>query len=487
MSKDQIIALKEAKITDLDNENQQLKLELHKLRKLIFNAKTERFIPSAEDPEQLNLFGDLGSSLDAPPASKEIITYERKKKTQNHPGRHPLPEHLPVKEVILEPQCDTEGMIKIGEEITETLDYTPASLVKIKTIRPKYILPNEGGIAIAELPSRALPKSIAESSLLSHIMVKKFVDHMPFYRQIQGFKRDYDWQLSDSTLNDWFAACCTLLEPLYNRMKEKILTSGYIQVDESPIKVQDSKKKGKTHQGYQWVYHSPEQKLIIFHYRKGRGMQGPKEFLNNYNGWLQSDGYRVYDKINKENPQIYLAGCLAHVRRYYTEALDSDRKRSETALVIIKKIYMHERQCKGDTSKERKAYRTKHIKPLLKTLKAWIDKESLIVIPKSPIGKAMRYTLNQWDKIMIILTNGKIELDNNLIENKIRPLALGRKNYLFAGSHKAAQRIAMMYSFFATCKATDTNPYIWLKNTLDIIGDTKLSQLDKLIPIKEVL
>jgi transposase len=480
VSKDQIIALKDEKIATL-------KHRIVVLEKLIFNAKTERFIPSTEDPEQLNLFGGLESSLDDPSQSKEIITYERKKKTRLHPGRHPLPEHLPVKEFVIEPECDTEGMVKIGEEITETLDYTPASLVKIKTIRPKYIRPNEGGILIAELPSRALPKSIAESSLLSHIMVKKFVDHMPFYRQIQGFKRDYDWQLSDSTLNDWFAACCTLLDPLYNRMKEKILTSGYIQVDESPIKVQDSEKKGKTHQGYQWVYHSPEQKLIIFHYRKGRGMQGPKEFLNNYNGWLQSDGYRVYDKINKSNPQIHLAGCLAHVRRYYTEALDSDRKRSETVLVIIKKIYMHERECTDYTAKQRKAYRIKHMKPLLETLKTWIDKESLIVIPKSPIGKAMRYTLNQWDKIMIILINGKIELDNNLIENKIRPLALGRKNYLFAGSHKAAQRIAMMYSFFATCKATDTNPYKWLKNTLDKIGDTKLSQLDELIPRKDIL
>ncbi|MBK8633689.1 MAG: IS66 family transposase [Saprospiraceae bacterium] len=154
--------------------------------------------------------------------------------------------------------------------------------------------------------------------MLSHLIVSKFIDHLPFYRQIQIFKREFDWNVSASTINDWFVACCTLIEPLYEELKRQVLSSGYLQVDESPIKVLDSDKPGSTHQGYQWVYHSPERRLVLFDYRKGRGMHGPKEVLENYNGWLQCDGYGVYDKIATLEG-IQIAGCLAHARRYYHE------------------------------------------------------------------------------------------------------------------------------------------------------------------------
>ena len=324
-----------------------------------------------------------------------------------------------------------------------------------------------------------MPKSIAESSLLTHIFVSKFVNHLPFYRQRQIFKRDYEWKISSSTINDWFIQTCTLLEPLYNRLQEKILSSGYIQADESPIKVQDKEKKGKTHQGYQWVYHAPVQKLILFNYRKGRGMQGPKEILSNYQGILQCDGYTVYDKIGKAKG-ITLAGCLVHVRRYFINALESEKTKAEYALDLFSKMYAAEQIAKE--SVDRKVYRENHIKPLLLELRKWIDEQSIHVLPKSLLGKAMSYTIKQWDKLVNIFEDGIIELDNNLIENKIRPLALGRKNYLFAGSHAAGQRIAMMYSFFASCAANDINPSIWLKHVLDNIAETSIKNLDQLLP-----
>ena len=348
-----------------------------------------------------------------------------------------------------------------------------------RIIRPKYAAKDGQGILIGKVPRRPLPKAIAESSLLTHIFVSKFVNHLPFYRQRQIFKRDYKWLISSSTINDWFIQTCTLLEPLYNRLQELILNSGYIQADESPIKVLDKDKKGKTHQGYQWVYHAPEQKLILFNYRKGRGMQGPKEILSGYQGILQCDGYTVYDKIGKAEA-IILAGCLVHVRRYFVNALDSDKTKAEYALDSFAKMYAAEKIAKQ--SNNRKAYRDKHIKPLLLELKKWIDKQSIHVLPKSPLGKAMSYTVKQWDKLINIFEHGIIELDNNLIENKIRPLALGRKNYLFAGSHAAGQRIAMMYSFFASCAANDINPSIWMKNVLDNIAETSIQKLDQLLP-----
>ena len=464
-----IIEEKEAKIKDLEQENAMLK-------KLIFGSRSERHKSTPVASNQLNMFVDLEEAeQEAEEPTTQVKGYTKKK---SHPGRQALPDHLPVEEVVIEPEEDTSGMEKIGAHVTEVLDYTPALLIRRRYIRPKYARP-EGGILIADMPDRPLPKSIAEAGLLTHIAVSKFVDHQPFYRQIEGFKRDHQIKIPSSTLNDWFAATCTLLEPLYNKLKEKLLDTDYLQADESPIKVLDKTKSGTTHQGYQWVYHDPLQKLILFDYRKGRGMHGPKEMLKDYSGVLQCDGYTVYDKIAKKG-NIKIAGCLAHVRRKYVEAKDSDAKRATKALDIFTAIYTHEKKAKA--SEDRLGYRKAHMLPLMESLREWIDEQSIEVLPKSPIGKAMTYTINQWEKLMLIFTKEDIELDNNLIENKIRPLALGRKNYLFAGSHKGAERIALMYSLFATCKANDVNPADWMNETLRKIGSTSMKDLEQLLP-----
>ena len=410
-----------------------LELQLQQLYKLINGFKSESFTAQTV-VDQLSLFsGDILQASEETP--QETITYSRDKK--KHQGRNALPEHLPVREVIIEPEQDTTGLKKIGEEISETLEYTPASLVKRRTIRPKYAIPDNDGVIIADLPSRPIDKAIVEACLLAHILVGKYIDHLPFYRQIQIFKRDFRWEPAQSTMSDWMASCCKLLEPLYNTLKQKILESDYIQGDESPIKVLDSDKKGSTHQGYQWVYHDPIQKLVLFNYRKGRGQNGPKELLAGYKGYLQCDGYTVYDKIGKD-PNITLAGCLVHARRKFHDALDSDKKRSTKILAIFKKMYLEERSIKEeslDNFDKRKLLRDKKIKPLLEQIKQWVTAEQFNLLPKSPIGKAMTYFINQYPKLEVIFKDGRIELDNNLIENAIRPMAIGRKNYLFCGSH----------------------------------------------------
>jgi len=477
--KEEIIVSKEAEIVSKEAENTVLKTEIAYLKKMLYGSKTERY-KSEVDSNQLNLFGNDEQAEDAQQGEvKETISYERKKK--KHPGRNPLPDHLPVEEIILEPEEDVTGLKKIGEEITETLKYTPASLVKVRLIRPKYKKADQDGIIIAAMPLRPINKSIAEASLLTHVIIAKFIDHLPFYRQIQRFKRDFDWTLSSSTLNDWFIACCTLLKPIYNQMVEQIRASNYIQVDESPIKVLESEKKKQIHQGYQWVYHDPIEKTIVFQYRKGRGMQGPKEFLANYTGYLQCDGYSVYDKIGLRD-DIHLVGCLAHARRYFHEALDNDKKRAEHGLSIIQQIYNLERSWKTEDAKAVYGKRQNLIVPLFESLKEWCEQQALVILPKSKIGKAVRYWLNQYHKLIATTKDGKLELDNNLIENKIRPLALGRKNYLFAGSHDSGQRIAMMYSFFATCKAKNVNPTDWLHNSLVTLANPNFSDFKILIP-----
>ena len=462
---------------ELYTEYERVKSENEYLRKMIFGAQTERHATDV-DSSQLNLFGSEDEQTE-PVQETESISYERKKK--KHAGRNKLPENLPVEEITIEPQEDTTDLKKIGEEVTESLKYTPASLVLVRTIRPKYAKKDQEGILVAPMPNRPIHKCIAESSLLGHIMINKFVDHQPFYRQIQGFKRDYDWELSSSTVNDWFIACCTLMEPIYDEMVARIKQSDYIQVDESPIKVLESEKVKQTHQGYQWVYHSPADQTIVFNYRKGRGMQGPKEFLQDYEGYLQCDGYSVYDKLGKR-PGIQLVGCLVHARRYFHQALDNDPTKANYALGIFKKIYDQSREWRQLDIEAITQKRQAYLFPLLKDLKGWCEEQGIITPPKSPIGKAMRYYIKQYEKLIQVVNDGKLELDNNLIENKIRPLALGRKNYLFAGSHKSGQRIAMMYFFFATCKVKNVNPKVWFENTLDMLANPDFKDYSSLLP-----
>jgi len=465
---------------ELRQENALLRQEIVQLKKMIFGQRRERFI-AEENANQLSLFESSSTVVDTAAEEKQHIEYDRKTQ-KKHNGRNELPEHLPVEIVIIEPEEDTSGMTRIGEEITETLEYTPASLVKKRTIRPKYAKRNGDGVVIGKLPSRPFPKFIAEVSLLTHIIISKFIDHLPFYRQILRFKRDFQWEVSDSTINEWFVAVCTLLHPLYEVLRRKVISSHYLQVDESPIKVLDQDKEKGIHQGYQWVYYSPELKLVYFNYRKGRGQHGPKAILAGYNGILQTDGWQVYDKFGAV-PGITLVGCLAHARRYFHKALETNKSKCEEVLAIIQRIYAQERQGHELPSEVRKVFRDRDIRPLFDELRQWIDAELKTDIgAKSDYAQAITYINKQWPKLIGLLDHGQAELDNNLIENKIRPLALGRKNYLFAGSHAAAERIAMMYSFFGSCKAQDINPYEWLKKTLERIPDTKLSDLEKLLP-----
>jgi len=482
----------------------QLKFELQQLKRALFGRKSERFIPEDQNPEQLNLFTGQAADDKLPEqqaeAVTETITYERNKPVAKpHPGRAPIPEHFPIEEVIIEPTEDVEGLTKIGEERTEWVEYTPASLIKKVIIRPKYARPEAYGdtkILIGTLPSRPIEKSIASASLLAYIIIAKFVDHLPFYRQIQRFKRDYEWTIHKSTINSWFVACCTLFKPLYQELVKQTLKIDYLQADESKIKVlttiakdkngdasnKDKDKNSKQRLGWMWVIHDPVKGLVVFNYEDSRSANAANELLGDFKeGYLQVDGYDSYAGI-AARAGVRRIGCMAHVRRKFFDAKFNDPKRAAYAMDVFKAIYRHERQAKDLSPDERKAYRLEHTAPIYQRFKEWMDNEGLLVTPKSPIGKAFTYAQNQWTNLCNIFFDGRILIDNNLIENKIRPLALGRKNYLFAGSHQAAQRIAMMYSFIATCKAHDVNPYLWFKNTLAKLPDTKRSQLKTLLP-----
>jgi hypothetical protein len=313
-------------------------------------------------------------------------------------------------------------------------------------------------------------------------MVDKYVDHLPIYRQVQRFARE-NVRIPANTINGWQDSISGLLMPLFEKQKQLVLGQGYLQVDETPIRVLDKDVKGKCHQGYYWVYNSPIQNAVLYDYRKGRGREGPKEMLNGFRGYLQSDGYNVYDWFGKKK-EITLVNCWAHARRYFEKTQDYNREASEHVLTEIQKLYRIERFSRNlnHSPDERKAIRLEHALPILNSLGKWMAEEFKHTLPKSPMGEALQYTIPRWDNLLAYLYDGYLEIDNNLVENAIRPNALGRKNYLFAGSHRAAQRAAMFYSFFGTCKRNNINPFEWLRDVLERIPTHKANKLDELLP-----
>jgi transposase len=458
-----------------------LKQELAQLKRMIFGSKSERHIGG--DPSQLSLGLDV-EAVTSPEKETEQITYTRNKSDDKKGSaiRLVLPSHLHREEHIIEPEEDITGGRKIGEVVTEVLEYTPGKFYVERYVRPKYVLPKEDKIVIGELPSFPIPRGNAGAGLLAHLLISKFVDHLPFYRQVQQFKRQ-DIDIAESTISGWFTASCRLLEPLYERLVKRVRGSSYLMADETPIPVQTKDKPGSTHKGYHWVYYSPLDKLVCFDYRKGRGRDGPEEFLESFRGMLQTDGYVAYDIYDKKDG-ITLFGCMAHARRKFEKAKDNDLKRAEYALERIQKLYMGEREARenGLSFEQRKELRVEQSLPVLQELEKWMKEQLPDILPKSSIGQAITYTLGLWNRLTRYIENGEVEIDNNLIENSIRPVALGRKNYLFAGSHEAAQQAAMIYSFLGTCKINNVEPLGWLKDVLQRIQDHSIQKLDELLP-----
>ena len=468
----------------LHEKNESLQSELNRLKKLIFGSKSERFVPEV-DPQQTSL--DFGGTPETPkeePAT-ETITYEREKNSgKQKPTRQPIPAHLERIIHEIQPEEDVTGLVKIGEEVTEELEYTPGKLFVNRYVRSKYVKPEGEGtkVLIGKLPERPLPKCIAGPHLLAALIVAKFIDHLPLYRQSQMFKRQ-GMDIPDATICGWVNAVGRLLKALYEAHKKKVLLSIYLMADETPIGVLESDNPGSLHRGFHWAYYDPVNKLVLFDYRPGRGKEGPKEILKNFKGHLQTDGYAVYDEYGSK-AGITLMHCWAHARRKFTEAQDSDRARANYVLEAIQKLYALEREIKETQANgtEVVEIRRERALPIIEGLKQWMISNRPVVMPKSPMGKAIDYTLSRIEALKVYTTAAKLQIDNNLVENSIRPIAIGRKNYLFAGSHEAAENAAIFYSLLATCKAQGINPQTWLAETLKKIATHPINRIEELLP-----
>jgi transposase len=492
MQATKIIDYKEA-YESLQIKYEALMHEVAQLKKAVFGTKSERFIPT--DDSKVNLQLSLGLNAETiaqckiTGVTKYTVTRTKTEVIPNpakaHPGRMKLPDHLRRDIVILQPEVDVTGLKKIGDEITEVLNYNPGELYVTQYIRPKYVIPvddTNNTVITASLPGRLLEKCMAGEGLLAQIIIDKYADHLLLHRQLQRFQRA-GVTIAQPTICGWVKMVLMNLIALYDLHKQYVLASHYLHVDETTIQVLDEDKKGKTHRGYYWLYHNSENKLVLFDYRTGRGPDGPDDILKDFQGHLQTDGYVVYEGFEKR-PGIILMGCMSHARRKFIESLANDKERSEYALVMFGQLYALERRItdEGLTNEEALKLRQEESMPILKALKEWMLAEYPKVLPTSPIGNGMAYFLKRWDKLIVYTTDSRLKIDNNPVENAVRPLTIGRKNYLFAGSHEAAQRAAMIYSLFATCRYHNINPYDWLKDILERMHLYTTSNMAELLP-----
>ena len=472
--KDRTINQLDETVNKLDETIYKLNQRIEMLLRKIWGKSSERYIN--EDPLQRRIDFE---GLDLLPEEKELATsakeeIERYKticvpvKAINHPVRKPLPESLPREECHIYPDhLDLEKWTELEPEITEVLERVQAKWFVRRIIRHKYALKDksldvEKQIITAPMPVLPIAKSYAGATLLADITIDKYVYHLPFYRQIQMFQQQ-GITISPATLNGWFKEVADMMRPTYYRLMEMVLSSDYIQSDETTIPIIDNEKH-KTVKGYIWLVRAVMRDLVFFHYDHGsRAQKVALHLFKDYQGVIQTDGYAVYDMYENKKGVLPI-GCWAHSRRRFDEALKEDKARASYALEQIGLLYDVERRADQEnlTFDERADLRSRLSYPIMVAFENWLVNEYPKVLPKGRIGQAIKYTYGIYHKLTRYHLDGRLKMDNNLAENAVRPIALGRKNWLFCGNHEAAENAAIMYSMLGCCKASGVNFRDWL-------------------------
>jgi transposase len=460
-----------------------LRAQMAWFRKKFFASMSEKHLPLDPNVLEPTLFDTVLTEEEQAKLDAEVKKMEEENakaievKAHKREVRKPLlSNNLPVEEEHIYPEGikDNPDYVEIGVEVTETLGIRPAVMFKKRTIRHKFVLksnlqienPDQKAFLIAPLPETIIPKGMASESLLADILINKYIYHLPFYRQIQKYK-ELGVLLNDATINDWFAAVCAKLRPLYERLRVEIMSKDYIQVDESTLPVIDNEKH-RAVKGYMWAVRDAIGGSVYFHYDNGsRGGDTARKLIGSYRGAVQTDGYEVYNAF-ENTPGKRMIGCWAHARRKFVEALEENKKYASEAIVYIGKLYKIEEEMQGaglnaDAIRRR---RQEESYPIICEFEKWMDSVGGLFKPKTRIGKALTYTYSLLPRLSRYVLDGRYHIDNNGIENAIRPLALGRKNYLFAGNHEAAVRAAIVYSLFSSCKAASIEPREWLEDIL---------------------
>jgi transposase len=486
-----------ATLAETRHEREQLQHRIALLLQRIYGRRSERF-----DPNQPLLFPELNQSEDAPPPAAATTTdaeSQPPKSTKRHQhGRKQLPKNLPHKEEHhrlseaerLCPTCGTQRD-EVGTETTPQLDYQPASLFVRDHIEHKYACPccsKQGTpqFAAASKPPQPLGKGSPGAGLLAFIVVTKYFDHVPLYRQEAMFERQ-GLDLSRSTTCDWMAQCARCLEPLYDVMKNEILQSAVLWTDDTPVKLQggdpDATKRSRL-----WGYLGDAgHPYNVFDFTQNRRRDGPQEFLKNYCGYLHADAFSGYDAlylpvVETGQPRIKETACNAHARRKFYEARASDEARAHQALAYYRQLYEIERQAKGQSEELRLQLRQDLAVPILEKFKAWLEMDYQKLLPKSPMREAFTYALNQWQALCRYTEAGFLTIDNNWAEREMKQIAIGRKNWLQFGSPQGGKTAAILYTFTSTCRRLSVEPWAYLRDTLTRLPTTQKEQLPNLLP-----
>jgi transposase len=476
-------------INEKTRENFDLQCQLDWLKRQLFGRKSETM-----DPNQRLLFADLFEKLQgqleqrsrsespaSAPASAPKVPPANRPSRRN--GRVPLPAALPRVPEYLDPDPRlTENMRCIGEDITEILEYIPAGFYVRQIIRRKYAPSGgQGSVVMAPLPPLPIEKGRPGPGVLAYLITSKYCEHLPLYRLEQIFAR-HGLQIPRTTQCDWVRDGADLLEAIALAMKRRILASGHLFTDDTHIPIQD-KSRTQVREGYLWPYIDRAHN-VYFDYTTTRSREGPERMLQGYRGYVQADAFHGYDNLYGEGKATEV-GCWGHARRKFDEAKQTDPLRANQMLALIAQLYVVEDQAQAEhrDAEGVKALRQKFSKPILDSqIKPLLDAWSLEVLPKSPIGKAVTYALNQWAALNRYLENGFLCIDNSLSERIIKLVALGRKNWLFSGSDEGARRAAILYSLIASCKLCGIDPFVYLRDVLERINTHPAHRIDELTP-----
>jgi transposase len=469
-------------------ENAALRAKIDVLLKRLFTHGRERV-----DPAQLELAFE--AEFGAPDAEKEPEhakeapddeeTPATKRERRKPRGRRPLPEHLPVEERHLYPTetaCCGAEMKDVGYDVTEQLDFTPASYKRLRTIRHKRAcVVQDHRVVRAQQPSdNPIDRCLAATGLLAQVVVAKYADHLPLHRQVEIAARQ-GVELDKATMCGWLSELDFILKPVVRVIRRSVLSSFSVNLDDTGVIVLDPTAPGGSRKGYLWVYHGADGDEV-FEYTEARKGEGPATFLKDYRGYVQADAASQHDGLFLEGSGRIEVGCWAHARRGFHDALSSDRQLSLVAIEFIRRLYRIESEAKEAPPDARLALRKERSAPIIAEFETWLLEKQRTMLPKSPFAQAVRYVLNQWTPLARFLEHGGLPIDNNVAERGLRRVAVGRNNWTFAGSHEGAKRAATFYSLIATCKNVGVEPWAYLVDVLRRISTTPQSEIATLTP-----
>jgi transposase len=469
------------------------------LKRELFGAKADTL--NEEQEQQLRqLLGDAQEqSQRAAPLSRDVLEAaqvqertDQRQRAQERRRRHLPPVALDKQQIILEPAdklCPASGQERprIGQEVTTEYDYVPAQLIIREIVRPKYgscQKPCCQGVTIAPLPPRLVPQSKLGLGLAVHLLLSRFDDHVAYYTLERNFRERFGVEIPRQQMVQWVEKVAHLLLAIYRLIWEELKAGDYLQIDESPVKVLDPEVKGKAAQGYLWFYSAPGG-YVFLEFHQSRGREGPRERLRGFYGTMQTDGYELYDALRKEPPgKLRRIGCAAHLRRKFYKALLESCSEALWFIGQMRQLYQLERELKNASPEEKRQGRLQKAPAIWLAMKrrAQVIRDDPRVLPQSTLGKAARYLLNEYMALVGYLRDGRFEIDSNLVENDVRPSAVGKRRWLFIGHPDAGWRSAVIYTLIQSCRRYGINPQAYLTDVLQRLPSMTTSQVPALLP-----